>query len=101
MTRIRSDRWSIICEYQYVVQSWDTAFTAEPTSDFSVCMTFGLRDRVWHLLDLYRDRLDYPVLRRKAAALWKQWQPSLAVIENAGTGITLVQDLRFSELRDH
>ncbi len=32
-------------------QSWDTGFSAEPTSDFSVGMTWGLRDKKWHLVD--------------------------------------------------
>jgi hypothetical protein len=31
--------------FQSVVQSWDTAVTAEPKSDFSVCTTWGYRER--------------------------------------------------------
>jgi phage terminase large subunit-like protein len=35
--------------FQRVVQGWDTALTAEPTSDFSVCMTWGFREGRWYL----------------------------------------------------
>ncbi|MBB4051270.1 hypothetical protein GGR20_000888 [Devosia subaequoris] len=50
-------------DFQYVVQSWDTALTAEPTSDFSVGMTWGLRNGQWYLLDLIREKLDFPDLK--------------------------------------
>jgi hypothetical protein len=42
---------------QYVVQSWDTAFTDGPKADFSVCTTWGFRDGAWLLLDVQRARL--------------------------------------------
>lgn len=41
-----------------VVQSWDTAATSAPTSDWSVGMTWGYVDNQWYLLDLVRRRLD-------------------------------------------
>ena len=59
--------------FQTVAQSWDTAMTAEPTSDFSVCTTWGYREGKWYLLDVYRARLDYSALKRKVIELRKQW----------------------------
>lgn len=80
--------------YQSVVQSWDTAMTAEPTSDWSVCLTFGFLDAKWHLLDVFRRRLDYPDLKRQVVQLSKQWRPEAIIIEDAATGKPLYQELR-------
>lgn len=80
-----------------VVQSWDTAVTAEPTSDFSVCTTWGLRqDKKWLLLDVVRERLEYPALRSRARSLQERWQADAMVIEHAGTGVPLIQELRLA-----
>lgn len=80
--------------YQMVVQSWDTGMTAEPTSDWSVGMTFGFHAGHWHLLDVVRRRMDYPDLRREVIRLAQQWQPDTILIEDAATGKPLYQELR-------
>lgn len=80
--------------FQLVVQSWDTALTAEPTSDFSVCTTWGFRERKWYLLDLFRDRLDYPDLKRKVISLRKRWTPGKVIVENSNTGTVLLREFR-------
>ncbi len=46
---------------QMVVQSWDTAYIPEPDRDFSVCTTWGYREGTWYLLDLFSERLEFPV----------------------------------------
>jgi predicted phage terminase large subunit-like protein len=43
--------------------------------------------------DLYRGRLEYPDLRRKVIALAQQYRPHTIIIENAGPGMNLLQDL--------
>jgi hypothetical protein len=53
----------------WVAQSWDTALTAEPTSDFSVGMTWGFFQDRWHLLDIERARFDFPELKKRVWAL--------------------------------
>lgn len=85
-------------EYRFVVQSWDTAYSAE-CGDYSVCMTFGFYENKWHLLDLLRQRLDYPDLRRRAAALAQRWDPAVIIIENIGAGRSLADELRRGELK--
>lgn len=80
--------------YQSVVQSWDTAMSAEPTSDWSVGMTFGFDAGQWHLLDVVRRRLDYPDLRRQVIGHAQRWQPDTIIIEDAATGKPLYHELR-------
>lgn len=81
-------------DYQYVLQSWDTASTGEPTSDYSACVTMGLRGSDWHILDVWCGRLDFGALLSKVKASARQWHPDKVLIEKAGSGIPLWQELR-------
>lgn len=80
--------------YLKIVQSWDTGMTAAPTSDFSVCTTWGYFEDKWWLLDVLRQRMDYPDLKRAVLRLARQWQADRVVIEDAGSGKSLYQEFR-------
>lgn len=79
-----------------VVQSWDTGMTAAPTSDPSVCTTWGFHRHTskWLLLDVYRERLDYPDLKRAIVRLCRQYRCDKVIIEKAASGHSLFADLR-------
>lgn len=83
-------------EFVRVVQSWDTGMSADPGSDWSVCTTWGFhRDRCkWYLLDVYRQKLDFPDLKRAVIRLHREWQADQVIIEYAGSGISLHQEFR-------
>ncbi|QYU70754.1 phage terminase large subunit [Leptolyngbya sp. 15MV] len=85
-------------EFLKVVQSWDTGMTAAPTSDYSVCTTWGFRccNHRWYLLDVYRRRLDFPDLKRAAVEQWRTWRTDSVIIEKAASGHGLYQHLRAS-----
>jgi predicted phage terminase large subunit-like protein len=76
-----------------VVISWDTAMKATELSDYSVGTVWGIAGDFYYLLDLIRVRLDYPALRRKVMEVYAQWPDSTILIEDAGSGTSLVQDL--------
>ncbi len=84
-------------DFQWVAQSWNTALTAEPTSDFSVGTTWGFRENCWYLLDLTRERLDFPDLKRRVRRLADRWKADLVLIEQAGSGFPLMQQLRHED----
>ncbi|MEW9922515.1 phage terminase large subunit [Marimonas sp. MJW-29] len=77
-----------------IVQSWDTASKADEANDWSVCTTWRVRERQAWLLDVHRVRLEFPELRRLIPELAKNWGAKLILIEEAGSGIQLLQDLR-------
>ena len=83
-------------DYYKVVQSWDTGLSDEPTADFSVCTTWGYREKHWDLLDVLRQRLAFPDLRRAVLQQRRVWRADEVVIEDAGTGIALWQEFRAS-----
>ncbi len=47
-----------------VVQSWDTAFKKGSGNDYSVCTTWGVTDNGYYLLHLWRERAEFPELKR-------------------------------------
>jgi predicted phage terminase large subunit-like protein len=84
--------------FDEVVQSWDTANKATEPSDYSVCTTWGVNDEQYYLLDLYRDRLNYPDLKRKARELAQRHRADTVLIEDRASGTQLIQDLKADHL---
>ena len=79
-----------------IYQSWDTASKAGELNDYSVCTTWLVRGNAYYLLDVFRDRLGYPELRRKVIEQNRHWRPNGVLIEDKASGEHLVQDLRHS-----
>src|SRR5262249_38819742 len=77
-----------------IVQSWDIATMTGETNDFSVCTTWLMIKTDYYLIDVFRKRLEYPDLRRKVANLAKSHDVQVILIEDAGPGKQLLQDLR-------
>lgn len=82
--------------HDLIVQSWDTASKAGEIHDFSVCTTWLVRGEEQFLLDVFRQRLEYPELRRAVADLATAYAASAVLIEDKGSGTHLIQDLRRS-----
>ncbi len=79
--------------FDRVVQSWDPAATALPTSDWSVCTTWGYLAGRYFLLDIFRARLEYPDLKRQVIAMRAKWRADKVIIEKSSNGLALVQQL--------
>jgi predicted phage terminase large subunit-like protein len=77
-----------------VVLSWDTAMKAGELNDYSVCTVWHEYDKLYYLLDVFRAKLEYPELKRKAIALHKHWSPCNVLIEDHGAGTSLIQGLK-------
>jgi predicted phage terminase large subunit-like protein len=76
-----------------IIQSWDTAAKDGAQNDWSVCTTWLVADENYYLLDLVRDRFEYPLLRDTALELAKRYKPHEILIEDASTGVALAQEL--------
>jgi predicted phage terminase large subunit-like protein len=81
-------------ERSLILQSWDTASKGGPGNDFSVCTTWFIsRDRRWYLIDVWRKRVDYPELKAAVRTLASYHAAKRVLVEDAGAGISLVQEL--------
>jgi predicted phage terminase large subunit-like protein len=82
-------------EWVLTLQSWDTANKGGPENDWSVCTTWVVaRGKRWYLVDVWRGRVDYPALKAQAQILAHKWRARRVLVEDAGTGTALVQELR-------
>jgi predicted phage terminase large subunit-like protein len=85
---------------EYIIQSYDTAYSKKETADFSVITTWGIfypsEDAGPNILlvDVRKGRYDFPDLKRLAKDQYDYWQPDNVLIEAKATGITLQQELR-------
>src|SRR5216683_1223663 len=79
--------------FDRIVQSWDTANKATELSDFSVCTTWGVRGKNLYLLDLLRQRLEYPALKRAVRQQQNLFDATEVLIEDKASGTQLIQEL--------
>jgi len=107
---IKREWWNIYEEEKiptlsYVLQSYDTAFSTKSSADFSACTTWGVfnaRDESNQpyaaaiLLDAWKERLEYPDLRKRAQESYEEWKPDQVLIEQRASGQSLIQDMRRS-----
>lgn len=103
---IKRDWWQVWeqedppkCEF--IIQSWDTAFTKKERSDYSACTTWGVFHRNEDpedvniiLLDALQKRMEFPELKDKALEHYKEWEPDAFIVEAKAAGAPLVYELR-------
>jgi predicted phage terminase large subunit-like protein len=86
-----------------IIVSWDTAMSAGELSDYSACVILQVKGETAYILDVVRERLDYPDLRRKIIELHRRWRhvtrSYALLIEDKGSGMSLIQDLRGEGIR--
>ncbi|ARU16208.1 hypothetical protein [Croceicoccus marinus] len=80
--------------YGVIVQSWDTAIKTGPANDWSACVTAGVYGGDLFILDVWRGRVEFPELKRKAIGLVTRFKPKAILIEDKASGQQLLQELR-------
>ena len=76
-----------------LVQSWDTANKAGLFSDYSSCVTALVQGNRIYVLDVYRERLDFPQLRASVVRLANHWRADVLLIEDRASGEQLLRTL--------
>ena len=81
-----------------LIISADTAFKAKSTSDYSVMVTMGLdASGDIYIVDVHRDRYEFPDLKRKMIQLNNQWRGKGLrgiYVEDAASGQSLIQEMK-------
>lgn len=80
--------------FRRVVQSWDTAFKTKEANDYSVCTTWGETDTGWYLIDIWKDKVEFPDLKRMVVELALRFAPHAVLVEDKASGQSLIQELR-------
>ncbi len=76
-----------------VIQSWDIAIGTGDANDYSTCITAFVVRGDYHIAHVWRGRLAFPDLRRKVIGLAQEYRADAVLIEDAGAGMQLIQDL--------
>jgi len=105
---IKRDQWQIWPhedppECSYVIQSWDTAFEKTNRSDYSACTTWGvfthpdkhgnLKQNII-LLNAFKERMEFPDLKKAALEMWIEWKPDTLIVEKKAAGAPLIYEMR-------
>jgi predicted phage terminase large subunit-like protein len=80
--------------FDQILQSWDTANKDTELANFSVCTTWGIKDRSLYLLDVFRRKMEFPELKRAIGELAKLHGAKVVLIEDMASGTSLIQELR-------
>jgi predicted phage terminase large subunit-like protein len=105
---IKRDQWQIWKhedppDCSYVIQSWDTAFEKSNRSDFSACTTWGIfshPDKHGNLkqniilLNAFKERMEFPELKKAALEMWIEWKPDTLIVEKKAAGAPLIYEMR-------
>ena len=84
----------------YIIQSYDTAFSKSDRADYSAVTTWGIfvepdtNEEHIMLLDAVKGRWEFPQLKEEANDLYKMYDPDMVLIEQKGSGMPLTQELR-------
>jgi len=86
-----------------IIQSWDTAFLKTQRADYSACTTWG----IFHhpnadgqtvpnliLIDAYKEKLEFPELKKAAYDKYHEFEPDQMIIEAKAAGSPLIFELR-------
>lgn len=88
---------------EFILQSWDTAFEKTQRADYSACTTWGV---FYHpddtgteqaniiLLNAFRDRMEFPELKKVAVEEYREWEPDSVIIEKKASGAPLIYEMR-------
>jgi len=93
-----------IPQLDYIIQSYDTAYSKKETADFSAITTWGVfephgnGDQHLILLDAKRGRWNFPELKQIAQEENEYWDPDMMLIEAKATGMPLADEMRLLNL---
>jgi predicted phage terminase large subunit-like protein len=90
-----ADDKEFVATFDQVIQSWDMSFTDSEGSDYVVCEVWGRKRGEFYLLDLLRERLNFPATVSKLKMMSMRWpQTRVKLIEESANGYAILQALR-------
>jgi predicted phage terminase large subunit-like protein len=92
--RPRADSWAAVeIRLQPDDLPLSSANKSTELSDFSVCTTWGRKNKKLFLLHVLRKRMDYPELKRAVREQFERFRPTNILIEDKASGTQLIQEL--------
>lgn len=92
-TRIIAEGRADLPEEVYAVMGVDLAAGQTPQAKFTVIFILGFYGEEHWLLDIYRDKIDYPTIKKKINEYYDKWLPGWLFVENNSVQLWLIQDM--------
>lgn len=80
--------------FTHIIHSWDTALKSGDQNSYSVCTIWGKLGEDFYLIDVIREKLEYPELKSEVIKQAEYWNPDHILIEDKASGQSLLQDLK-------
>jgi predicted phage terminase large subunit-like protein len=80
---------------RHIIQSWDTAFKDNDWNSYTVCTTMGMFESGYQIIDMMRERLTYPLLKKRLKEQYSMHKPDLVLIEDKASGQDLINELNY------
>lgn len=77
--------------------AWDTAVKVGQENDFSVGIYIGETETGYYILDLFREKVEYPDLKRAIAQKFHSSRASAILIEDKSSGQQIIQEFSRGE----
>ena len=88
---------------EFTLQAWDTAFEKSNRADYSALTMWGVFYKEDDngtpqaniiLLNAFRERMEFPRLKKVAVEQYQDWQPDSIIIEKKASGAPLIYEMR-------
>lgn len=77
-----------------IYQTWDTANKDGEENDYSACITWAVNGNQFYVINVWKDKLQFPELRKAMIVLAERYKPRQIIIEDKASGQQLLQVLR-------
>ena len=88
---------------EYILMAWDTAFEKTNRADYSALTTWGVfyqdddagaPQANIILLNAFRERMEFPRLKKVAVEQYESWEPDSIIVEKKASGAPLIYEMR-------
>ena len=88
---------------EYILMAWDTAFEKTSRADYSAMTVWGVfyqpddagvTQANIIMLNAFRDRMEFPKLKKVAIEQYDSWQPDSCIVEKKASGAPLIYEMR-------
>ena len=68
-----------------IIQRWDTALGTKKINDYSACVTLGCTKSRYYVIDVWKDRIEFPEVTRQVELLRDRWNATRVHVEGGGS----------------
>ena len=79
-----------------IIQYWDTAAGGKEHNDYTACVTLGISKNRYCVLNVWKDKIEFPEVKRAVQQMYDKWKPTKVYVEGGGStsGKSAIQELK-------